>query len=333
MQKAGEVTISKPEKTQPGYVLYSAYAGDAFVIIDREGSIMHRWDVGPHVKVGELRPNGNLLFGRMRKGVEELGWDGEPVWKSIWARQHHDFCRTANGNTIILHHEMAFNDRIWRGTNDSCDALTEVTPDNEIVWEWHEEQHIDELIELGEIKLPAKQRDWAHTNTVEELPPNAAADRDARFRPGNVLFSSRNIHTIGVIDKATGRVVWTCGKGMFNGQHMPTMQPNGLILVFDNGTNRGCSRVVEIDPTTNEITWEFALPEYAFARALSGQERLPNGNVLMCCGNPGVILEVTPEREIVWELHNRSVTGARADYRTATYRAAFCPAEWVEPRL
>ena len=333
MSHAGKVTISKPDKIQPGYVLFSAYAGDAFVIADREGRVVHRWDVGPHVKVGEMLPNGNLLFGRMRKGVEELDWSGAAVWKSMWARQHHDFCRTANGNTIILHHEMAFNKRIWRGTNDMCDALTEVTPDNETVWEWHEEQHIDELIELGDIKLPAKQMDWAHTNTVEELQENELGTRDERFRPGNVLFSSRNIHTIGVIDKDTDKIVWTCGKGMFDGQHMPTMQPNGRVLVFDNGTSRGYSRVVEVDPSTNEITWEFRLPDRSFARALSGQQRLPNGNVLMCSGNPGVITEVTPDEEIVWELHNEHVRGAREDYRTAVYRAAFCPCEWVDARL
>ena len=201
------------------------------------------------------------------------------------------------------------------------------------MWEWHEEQHLDELIELADIKLPAKQQDWAHTNTVEELQENELGKRDERFRTGNVLFSSRNIHTIGVIDKDTDKVVWTCGKGMFNGQHMPTMQPNGLMLVYDNGTSRKQSRVVEIDPSTNEIVWEFILPDYSFARALSGQERLPNGNVLICSGNPGCIMEVTPDKEIVWEFHNKNVRGYREDYVTATYRAAFCPCDVVDARL
>jgi hypothetical protein len=332
MNYAGEVTISRPEKLQPGYVLFSAYAGEEFVLMDRRGLIVHRWPLGGPVKVGEMLPNGNLVYGRMRKGVFECDWKGRPLWHYP-ERQHHDFCRTPSGNTIILHHELVFNNRIWRGTNDMSDALTEVTRDGQIAWQWHLEQHVDELVEQAGIHLPSKQPDWAHTNTVEELPPNEIGKRDARFRAGNVLFSSRNIHTIGVIDRGTDRIVWTCGKGLFEGQHMPTMQPNGRILLFDNGTTRGFSRVIEIEPSACAVTWEFRLPDRSFARALSGQEALPNGNVLICSGNPGIITEVTRAREIVWEFHNKHIQGRREDYRLAVYRAAFCPAAWVDPRL
>jgi hypothetical protein len=38
-----------------------------------------------------------------------------------------------------------------------------------------------------------------------------------------------------------------------------------------------------------------------FSSYISGVQRLPNGNTLICEGLTGRIFEVTPGREIVWE--------------------------------
>lgn len=331
MAEAGELTIHDRGRTQPGYILYSPYAGDGFVLINRDGEIVHRWPTGRYTKIAELLPDGRLLYARMRGGVFEAEWDSHVLW-SYACRQHHDFCRKPNGNTLIVAHELTFNARVWSGAIDKNDVLLEVDRAGNVAWEFHLDEGIADLIELVGLEFPRRQEDWAHTNTVESLPETELGRRDERFRAGNVLFSSRNIHTIGVIDYATRRIVWAFGGGQLDGQHMPTMLPCGRLLIFDNGTSRGYSRVIELDPVACEITWEFRIPDYAFARALSGQELLPNGNLLICCGNPGVIMEVTRDGEIVWELHNR-VQGLREEYTTAVYRAAFCPAEIVEPCL
>ena len=37
---------------------------------------------------------------------------------------------------------------------------------------------------------------------------------------------------------------------------------------------------------------------------VSGVRRLPNGNVLICAGVPGRLLEVTREGELVWSYQN-----------------------------
>ncbi len=348
MTKAGEITIYDEAKTQPGYVLYSPYAGEEFVLINREGEIVHKWPTGRYTKLAELLPDGRLLYARMREGVFEADWSNRVLW-AYPCRQHHDFCRKENGNTLIVCNEFVFIDRIWRGAMDKNDVFIEVSREGDVVWEYHLDQAIDDLFALLPGFRLSHQEDWAHNNTIEALPATELGERDERFRPGNVLFSARNLHTIGVIDYESKRVVWAFGEGELDGQHMPTMLPDGRILVFDNGTRRGFSRVVEIDPTSRRIVWEFRVPDYAYARALSGAEALPNGNLLVCCGNPGselvkhepgssttgrpgVIMEITRAGEIVWEFHNR-VPGLRKAYLYAVYRAAFCPAERVEPHL
>ena len=37
---------------------------------------------------------------------------------------------------------------------------------------------------------------------------------------------------------------------------------------------------------------------------ISGAQRLPNGNTLICSGINGTVFEVTPEKEMVWKYVN-----------------------------
>ena len=66
------------------------------------------------------------------------------------------------------------------------------------------------------------------------------------------------------------------------------------------------SRVIEVDPATDEIAWEYRgdPPVSFFSFHISGAQRLPNGNTLICEGTFGRIFEVTPSGEITWEYVN-----------------------------
>src|SRR5205823_11071978 len=91
---------------------------------------------------------------------------------------------------------------------------------------------------------------WTHGNTVAET-----AD-------GNLLVSFRNISTVIMIERATGNIVWELGGPPLAQQHDPRPLPNGNVLIFDNGTHRRdhpatFSRVIEVDPRTSEIVWEY----------------------------------------------------------------------------
>ncbi|MDA0350326.1 MAG: aryl-sulfate sulfotransferase [Verrucomicrobia bacterium] len=45
-------------------------------------------------------------------------------------------------------------------------------------------------------------------------------------------------------------------------------------------------------------------PNDFYSSFISGAERLPNGNTLICSGAEGIFFEVTPEGKTVWEYHN-----------------------------
>ena len=100
----------------------------------------------------------------------------------------------------------------------------------------------------------------------------------------------------------------------------------GNILIFNNGAEvaefqRGYSSVDEITPPVDganyrldpdsaygpaEPVWVYAPvgSDYFFAPYISGTQRLPNGNTLICDGVHGTLFEVTPAGKIVWKYIN-----------------------------
>ena len=95
----------------------------------------------------------------------------------------------------------------------------------------------------------------------------------------------------------------------------------GNIMVFNNGWHRpgpDYSSIEEIVPPVDSLGNYFLAPGSAYgpeepiwiyiaenppdfsSSHLSGTNRLPNGNTLICNGNNGIFFEVTPDTETVW---------------------------------
>ena len=149
--------------------------------------------------------------------------------------------------------------------------------------------------------------DYFHTNAVDVLDPAAAAELAPGARQP-VLISMRELGAIGILDLADQRFLWAT-RGAWVGQHDPDLLPNGHILMFDNFGDYGpggTSRVIEFDPKTQAITWQYAgdAKRPLASGVRSAQERLANGNTLITESEGGRLLEVTPAGEIVWEYLN-----------------------------
>ncbi|MCA9052003.1 MAG: hypothetical protein KDA89_24865, partial [Planctomycetaceae bacterium] len=112
------------------------------------------------------------------------------------------------------------------------------------------------------------------------------------------------------------------------GQHDPHWIPAGLpgagnILIFNNGSHRDgrpFSSIEEIRPPlkadgTYQLdadapygpegsAWHYEDPSWLFSERVSGAQRLPNGNTLICEGESGRVTEVSPQGRIVWDYQN-----------------------------
>lgn len=306
-----------------GYTLYTPHFSKTTYLINRAGQEVHRWDL-PYLPgmYGYLLPNGNLFYmGKVRdKGWDrfplwrwlkggvllEVDWAGQVVWEHRDPDQHHDARRTSSGGAIYLNIERIPDEvavKVRGGIPDSgqvgmwADVIVEVDASGRRIWEWHAFEHLDVASDV----LPpnVSRHAWSHANSLVPL----ANDR--------VLISFRNISTLAIIDKTSGEFVWKLGREVLAQQHDPSLLPNGNILVFDNGVYRlhdhlPFSRVIEIDPQTNEIVWEYRddPPYHFFSPLISGARRLPNGNTLITDGLSGRLFEVTPDKALVWEYIN-----------------------------
>ena len=101
----------------------------------------------------------------------------------------------------------------------------------------------------------------------------------------------------------------------------------GHITIFNNGYDRGWSSLEEIVPPLGadgryalaegqaygpaKPVWHYEAPNRTdfFSSEISGAQRLPNGNTLVCAGVVGHLFEVTPGGDIVWEYVNPMVRG------------------------
>ena len=136
-----------------------------------------------------------------------------------------------------------------------------------------------------------------------------------------------------ILDQTTKDIVWSWGEDSLDLPHHPVMLDSGRILIFDNGTRRGFSRVVELAPSSGTIVWEYRAkqPEEFFSKWRGSNQRLPNGNTLICESQKGRAFKVTREGQIVWEYWNPIVD--EKGRRKRIYRMLRLPEERIEELL
>ncbi len=318
-------TIYNPEKCYNGYTIMCFPAGHKAVkLIDMNGNVVNEWNV--LAIRARLLENGNLLTVTRRKMkknlIQEYDWDHRLVWEyAPPGSPHHDVQRLENGNTLLLYTKVVpeeYREKIENPERrrDICvhsDVVLEITPKKEIAWEWYTYKHLD----INLYHQICSLADWTHINTVQALPENKWYNAgDARFKPGNILLSPRNLSRIFIVDKDTKEIVWTYTgdyDGGLAGQHEPHMIEKGLpgegnILIFDNGApplnnliHSSQSYVIEINPPTKVVVWKYENGEQFFSRFRANAQRIPHGNTLICESNGFRIFEVTSEGETVWE--------------------------------
>jgi len=325
-------------KAYNGYTLFTPLGEKEVILIDMRGRVVHKWQMkNPPALHGELLPNGNLLYsGQKSDGplasffgaggeLVEVDWDGNVVWKYEDPYLHHTFFRLYNDNTMVLKWVEVPKDIASKvkggvpGTEKDgvmwCDCLQEIHPSGRVVWEWKAYEHLDPE---KDYICPLCFRDqWTMASSIEVL------------SDGNILVCFSRINTLAIIEKETGNIKWQWGSGELSHPDAAVMLSSELpsgeiwergidrrvrkgdILFLDKGLHvknlpLGASRVVELNPKTNEIEWTYLenpLPDF-YAPRMGNCQRLANGDTLICEGDFGRIFELNPYKEIVWEYVN-----------------------------
>ena len=303
------LTRCNPASAYRGYTLFSPNVGDDAYLVDMEGNFVHRWHYPGGIAYGYLLDSGNLLFrdqGANPPGadhIRELDWDGNLVWEHYdpALRRHN---RLPNGNNLLLLQRDRISPELTRRVRGGFatandpeqmfgDQVVEVTPDGTEVNAWHSGDHLDPETD---VICPLENRAaWGGANDLTSSPDGST-----------FLISFRILDTVALVDRASGEITWKWGPGIISHQHHPTYLANGNVLLLDNGAHRrglSFSRVLEVDPSSSEIVWQYQGRPMAsfFTHFTGGAQRLPNGNTLITEGMAGRIFEVNTAGEIVWE--------------------------------
>ena len=321
--------------TDKGYRLYHSHDLEAAHLINPQGRYLHSWSYpqGLNWDHAEMLPNGHLIAIIEDRMILELDWHSKLVWKAI-LRAHHDLARKSNGRTLVLS-RSDLKDPWGSGRQLVIDRIVEYDRKGELKSTWKYEEHQEELAEQLQLSMENRSnfKTWPHLNTLEILPANPSANQDKRFHSGNWLISGRHGNFVAIVHRSNGKILWAWGPGKLQGPHKASMLPNGNILVYDagqqaNSSSRGYSRILELNPLTEQIVWEYTSPQKTdfFSPNRGSAERLPNGNTLIADSDQGQLFEVTQEGKMVWGYFN-------PDRRTDSSRQSLYLSNYLAPAI
>jgi hypothetical protein len=311
IEKTG-VIIYNPNKTWDGYNLVGndLLAMDGTPIKSLPPSILNIMTKEAH------------FLSILNQSLCLFDWELDKAWEKDLLL-HHEISLTSKSTILTTTKEVqTYNNRLVE-----FDVILELDHDGNELQRWSTWEQFEKLKRIHKplpLDLPgelntgsnpigaAKSRrfggdyDYYHLNSIQELPENPKFAMDGRFRAGNWLVILRNVNLIIILDQETKEIIWSFGVDELDQPHHARMLATGNILLFDNGPYRGYTRVIEIDPLTNKIEWEYRgdPPESFDSEWLGSAQRLPNGNTLIGDGWNGRAIEVTKQGEVVWEWLN-----------------------------
>ena len=153
--------------------------------------------------------------------------------------------------------------------------------------------------------------DLFHPNDVEALPA-ALADRFPMFKPGDLLFSLRDLNFVGVLDRKTKVLKWS-RQGPWIAQHDADFTADGRITVFNNNfANRYEKRgdVLAVDPDGGTVAPLFSKADAYYSDRMGVQQDLGNGILHITIPHEGRVIEVdTRTDKLVFEFNDWVLPG------------------------
>ncbi|NIR49204.1 T9SS type A sorting domain-containing protein [candidate division KSB1 bacterium] len=233
--------------------------------------------------------------------------DGEIVWEwHLWDHLIQDFDSTkANFGVVEDHPELVDINFLNNGRAD-----------------WNHTNAVNYHPKLEQIVLstPTLNEIWIidHSTTTEEAAGHTGGNSG---KGGDLLYRWGNPRVYRLGTRADQKLFFQHDAQWIE----PDVPGAGNILIFNNGGDRPEGSFSTVDEIVTPIEkngsytrspdlpfgpmepfWSYRAenPSDFFSRVISGAQRLPNGNTLICSGVTGTFFEVTQEKEIVWRYIN-----------------------------
>jgi hypothetical protein len=309
-----DAAASSPERFVLGALQHPE--GSLVFLADREGRLVWWEEIEPGRAIVDVEPLGgpniawNAFDGNFAADLSELRFAsvlGGEVTTIRTPLAHHTFTVVPDGFAWL-----ALDVRDWTDPDTgelrrvAGDAIVVGAPGEEprTVWSSWDAFVVEAYPGWDQPPFYEGMVDWTHGNALRW-----EADR------GAYLYSTSDLSTIGLVDPGTGEMVESYGHhgayaieapGQFIDQHDPSFTADGHLLVSTRTMPEDVTHAAEfeIDHTTRSIrqVWESGVDHGYTAMWLGQASRLANGNTLVGYGSEGVLQEITPDHQVVWEL-------------------------------
>ena len=316
-------------------------------LVDAQGRINREWRMPPELDAdlvkssdrlmpgvfkvidgAHLYPNGDVVFTVDYYGVAKVDRCSRKIW-SLPGEYHHSLSIDRNGDLWIPFREFQRSggaSKAWISGPFHNESVARISPDGErrelfSLVDAAIDARFEGLIAEGSPDVSKTvASDITHLNDADIVTAEFAA-ANPPLREGDIMVSMRTLDAIAVIDRQTRRFKFALS-GMTLRQHDPDALANGNIVVLDNRTRKsqhnglhylpqgqsfGWSRIVEINPRTQEIAWSWeGAKDRPFFSSIQGKiEPQPNGNILVAEPEGGRAFEIDRATgEIVWQFAN-----------------------------
>ncbi len=342
--------VKHDARAASGLTFYKSWPEPEAHLIDLDGRVIHTWRQ-PRLQITdwdsflaffhlhggdvcwnhvELLPDGSVIGIVNSREIEKIDWNSKLVWRTL-IPAHHDLDVMPDGRILTLTQRMgqlATSDGPLSIVDNgivilSADGkLLREIPLTSLLGQRVPRERIDAIRAAERSgKLTAtrmlKLRDVFHSNAIEVL----RRDVPHLGTAGQVLLSVRELDLVAIVDLDREQVVWEWGPGELQRQHHPSVLPNGHIVVFDNGFFRHYSRIVELDPATRTVVWEYhaSPPTAFFSPREGGVEWLPGDHFLATYSSRGRAFEIDRQGNVLWEFLNPDIDPSEHE-RGAIYR-------------
>jgi hypothetical protein len=331
------VVVHDRNRVLEGLNFFTSGHAPVATLMDMDGAVLKTWtadaykafpglvltgedrECGRFFRCARLLPDGGVVALFEQAGLVRLDAASHLLW-AFRARTHHDVFVDPAGEIWVLSREMRVvaemrpDEPVWE------DFVTQLSADGRFVRKISILEAFRRSAYAPMLTRVQPGPDVFHTNSLEVF-DGSLAGRSPFFRKGNILLSVRHLDTVAILDPREDRIVWALS-GLWRMQHCARLLGDGHLLLFDNlGEMGASSRVLELDPFTQEVLWRFGgvKGEDLFSDTNSFVQRLSNGNTLIGESNFGRALEVAPDHRVVWEFVNPNRAGKKRELVATLY--------------
>lgn len=307
--------VLKPDEMVEGYLLVAGLtpndkALNSAILFDTNGQQRHEWSfdysrfaddkLPVHVFLHGLQvlPNGDTIFnfdaGNVLARMSACGdikWDQRGDYHHVVTMDDDGSIWTLRGSSIVHAEGQTGKDIHTIG------IINDIIKPHQLqgIMALRTNEHPDKLI-WGE--------DAFHPNHVEPL-SHDMAQAFPMFNEGDLLLSFRSLNMLAVLDPKTNNFKWH-KIGPWHRQHNPHFMPDGTLLVYDNNMNFDVSKIMKVDPKTDDVTTVFAgTPQTPFYSWRRGKVQvLPQGKLLITESEKGRAFIVDHQGNLIWEYNN-----------------------------